>query len=297
MDFFEIKTFLALSEELHFGRTAERVELSQARVSRLIQSLEKDVGGMLFRRTSRRVTLTPLGERVRARIQPVYERLIEAMEDARRMAKEPIGRLRVGFTATTAGAALNRLIATFEQRQPNCETVLREVSIVDPYAMLRKGEIDVLVNWLVVDEQDLCGGPVIAREARVLALAADHRLAQRESICLDDIAGCESVRLPPTYPPALEKAFLPRTTPSGSPIPRTHLAHSFGELATLVARGLVVQGTVASTAAQFAREDVALVPIVDLPPLDLGLIWHRSREDIRIRAFADVASSMQPSSH
>jgi DNA-binding transcriptional LysR family regulator len=91
MDLSEIKVFLALYEELHFGRTAERVGLSQTRVSRLVHSLEGEVGGMLFKRTSRRVTLTPLGERLRDRLQPAYERLSEALADARQMAQEPIG--------------------------------------------------------------------------------------------------------------------------------------------------------------------------------------------------------------
>lgn len=294
MDLSEIKVFLALCEELHFGRTAERTELSQTRVSRLVHALEDEVGGLLFKRTSRRVTLTPLGERLRDRLRPAYERLSEALEDARRMAHEPLGELRIGFTSTTAGTALNHLIAAFERREPDCETTLREVSIVDPYATLRRGEIDVLVNWLAVDEPDLKVGPALAYEKRVLAVAADHKLAQCKEIRVDDLAGYEAALLPQTHPAALEEAFLPRTTPSGVPIPRRHIAHSFGELATLVARGLVVQGTVASTAAHLAREDIILVPIVDLPPLALGLIWRRTHENNRIRALAEAALSLQP---
>jgi DNA-binding transcriptional LysR family regulator len=294
MDLSEIKVFLALCDELHFGHTAERTGLSQARVSRLVHSLESEVGGMLFKRTSRRVVLTPLGERLRDRLQPAYERLSEALEDARQMAHQPLGKLAIGFTSTTAGTALNRLIAAFEQRQPECEVALREVAISDPYAGLRRGEIDVLANWLAVDEPDLRVGPAIAYEERVLAVAADHKLARRETIHVNDIAGCETARLPRTFPAALEKTFLPRTTPSGVPIPRTHAAHSFGELATLVARGLIVQGTVASRAAQLGREDIVLIPIVDLPPLALGLIWRRTRETNLIRALVEAARSLQP---
>jgi DNA-binding transcriptional LysR family regulator len=289
----EIEVFLTLCDELHFGHTAERMGLSQARVSRLVHALESEVGGMLFKRTSRRVVLTPLGERLRDRLEPAYERLSEALEDARQMAHEPLGELRIGFTSTTAGMALNRLIAAFDSRQPDCEATLREVAIADPYAALRQGEVDVLVNWLAVDEPDLKAGPAIAYEKRVLALAADHPLAKRTEIHVNDLAGCETVRLPRTFPVALEKAFLPRMTSSGVPIPRTREAHSFGELATLVARGLVVQGTVASSAAQLAREDIVLIPIVDLPPLALGLIWRRTHENSLIRALAEAACSLQ----
>jgi hypothetical protein len=111
---------------------------------------------------------------------------------------------------------------------------------------------------------------------------------------VNDLAGYEVARLPRTFPTALEEAFLPRTTPSGVPIARTRIVHSFGELATLVARGLIVQGTVASTAAQLAREDIVLIPIVDLPPLALGLIWRRARETKLIRALAEAARSLEP---
>jgi DNA-binding transcriptional LysR family regulator len=294
MDLSEIRIFLALCEELHFGRTAERTGLSQARVSRLVHSLEDEIGGLLFKRTSRRVMLTPLGERLRDRLRPAYERLSEALADARQMANKPIGELRIGFTSTTAGTALNRLIAAFDRRQPDCEVTPREVSITDPYAALRQGEIDVLVNWLAVDEPDLIVGPAIAYEERVLALAADHPLAKRKNIHVNDLAGYEAARLPRTHPAALEEAFLPRATPSGVPIPRTRSAHSFGELATLVARGLVVQGTVASSAALLGREDIVLLPIADLPPLPLGLIWHRTHENKLIRALAEAARSLQP---
>jgi DNA-binding transcriptional LysR family regulator len=293
MDLPGIRVFLALCEELHFGRTAERVGLSQARVSRLVHSLEDEVGGMLFKRTSRRVTLTPLGERLRDRLQPAYERLSEALADARRMAHEPLGELRIGFTATTAGTVLNRLIAAFESDYPDCEVTLSEVSISDPYAALRQGEIDVLVNWLAVEEPDLMTGPAIAYEERVLAVATDHKLAKRKAIYVNDLAGCEVARLPRTFPAALEEKFMPRATPSGVPIPRTRIAHSFGELATLVARGLIVQGTVASMAAQLAREDIVLIPIVDLPPLALGLIWRKARENKHIRALAEAARSIE----
>jgi hypothetical protein len=70
MDTAEIEVFLVLAEELHFGRTAERLRMPQPRVSRLVAALEHRTGGVLFERTSRRVRLTPLGEQHRARQRP-----------------------------------------------------------------------------------------------------------------------------------------------------------------------------------------------------------------------------------
>ena len=84
MDIAEIEVFLVLAEELHFGRTAERLHMPQPRVSRLISAPEHRIGGALFERTSRRVRLTPLGRRLLGQLQPVYGQLVAALEDARR---------------------------------------------------------------------------------------------------------------------------------------------------------------------------------------------------------------------
>ncbi len=71
----EIRTFIVLSEELHFGRAAERLELTPSRISQVVRTLETRLGGRLFDRTSRRVALTPLGEQLLERAGPVYEQL------------------------------------------------------------------------------------------------------------------------------------------------------------------------------------------------------------------------------
>src|SRR6266704_640726 len=72
----EIRVFLTLTEELHFGRTAERLNLTQSRVSQTLRALERRLGDRLVDRTSRRVKLTPAGERLRAELDPAYTELV-----------------------------------------------------------------------------------------------------------------------------------------------------------------------------------------------------------------------------
>ena len=85
--------------------------------------------------------------------------------------------------------------------------------------------------------------------------------------------------------------LVPRRTPSGRPIRRTRPVQTINEILSLVARGSIVHPT-SSTVPIFNRDDVALVPIGDLPPLPLGLVWCVSRENSRIRALNEVASSL-----
>ena len=201
------------------------------------------------------------------------------------------GLLRVGFVLTTEGPALSRLIAAFQARYPACEVRLQEVETFDAYRALRRGDIDVLCNWLAVDEPDLTASAAFAYYQRVLAVAATHRLAGQPAVSIEELAGEEVALLPPTTPSAVYDLLVPPLTPSGHPIRRTQPVQTINEILSLVARGRIVHPT-SSTVPIFNRDDVVLVPIDDLPPLPLGLVWCVSRENPRIRALNETASSI-----
>jgi DNA-binding transcriptional LysR family regulator len=292
MDAIEIEVFLTLAEELHFGHTAQRLHLPQPRVSRLVASLERQVGGALLERTSRRVTLTPLGELLRDRAGPAYAELRAALEEVRDRARGTSGRLRLGCLVTTTAPALTRLAEEFQRRHPDWDLTLHDVGIVDPYGSLRGGRIDVLANWLVVDEPDLTAGPVLEYRDRVLLVGRHHRLAGRESVSIEDLADEAVLGNPAGYPAVLFDSLVPPATPAGRPVRRTaHTAGSMGAVLTLIALGQIVHPTVAGISA-WQRDDLAQIPIRDMPPLPLGLIWHTARENERIRALAAVARDL-----
>jgi DNA-binding transcriptional LysR family regulator len=292
MDTAEIEVFLALAEELHFGRTAERLRMPQPRVSRLVSALEHRVGGVLFERTSRRVRLTPLGEQLRGQLQPVYRQLTAALDGARAAARDTAGVLRIGFSPTSNMAALTRLTGAFEARHPGCRAVLEGMSNLDPYSALRRGELDVLVNWLAVDEPDLTVGPVLEYRDRVLAVASTDPLAARQSVSVEDLADRDVALMTPPFPPALYDAIIPPCTPSGRVISRSQTVRSIHELVALVARGRMVHPTAAGIP-MFARDDICLIPITDMPPLPLGLIWCTAHHNARIQALAETVRSLR----
>jgi DNA-binding transcriptional LysR family regulator len=291
VDATEIEVFLTLAEELHFGHTAQRLHLPQPRVSRLVASLERQVGGALFERTSRRVALTPLGKHLRDRVAPAYAELRAALEEAKANARGTGGTLRLGVLTTTDCPAVTRMVDEFCAQHPGCELALQDVESMDPYGPLRRGEIDVLVNWLVVDEADLTAGPVIECRDRVLSVGLGHRLAGRESVSIEDLAREEVHQPVPTYPAAVYDAMVPPVTPTGKPIRRTQPWRSGTEILSLIAQGHIVHPTM-SGVASYHRDDVQLIPIRDLPPLPLGLIWRTANENERVRALAAVARDL-----
>jgi len=293
MDTDEIEVFLVLAEALHFGRTADRLRLPQPQVSRLIARLERRAGGALFDRTSRRVRLTPLGIRLRERLAPAYTELQAALDDARSTAGETAGELRLGFTILTQGEALTSLASAFETSRNGCRVILREADILDPYAALRAGSIDVLVSWLALDEPDLTAGPVIDYRKRMLAVGASHPLAKRRSVQAEELADYEKVGFASSIPAALVDAFIPPRTPSGRPIRRHPKLRGINEAAAEIAQGHVIHPTVADVVL-LRRDDIVMVPLDGLPPLPLGLIWCTSHENARIRALAATAASIAP---
>jgi DNA-binding transcriptional LysR family regulator len=164
------------------------------------------------------------------------------------------------------------------------------VSNFDPYSALRRGELDVLVNWLAVDEPDLTVGPVLEQRDRVLAVASGDPLAARPSVSLEDLADREVALMP--FPPALYDAIIPPRAPSGRVIRRTRPVRSIHELVAVVARGQIVHPT-ASGIPMLVRDDIALIPIRDLPPLALGLIWCTAHDNARIQALVQTARAMR----
>ena len=294
MELADIEAFLVLAEELHFGSTAERTFVSRARVSQRIAALEREVGGLLFERTSRRVRLTPLGAQLQADLVPGYDQIRTALADARRAARSLDGWLRVGFTTTTGGEVLNRAVVAFEEAHPGSHVALREIPIADPVEALRSDTVDVLVNWAVHRAPDLTAGPVLESEPRVLAVSADHPLAGAASVSAEVLAEYPAPNLPGLNP-AIRFAIVPPRTPSG----RKVLLHpepmlSLAEVIGLVVRGHAVHPTVPSLRRLAHRDDLVFVPITDLPPLSLGLVWRTATENARIRAFADTCRALGP---
>src|SRR3954462_8955600 len=230
----EIRVFLALAEELHFRRTADRLRLTQSRVSQSLPSPEHQPrpqllprtsprGPELTHRTSRRVTLSPAGERFREEISGAYGELVAALRQTHEVGLAVAGELRLGaHNAAAVGARLLGVIDAFEAANERCTVQVVELSFGDRFDSLRRGEIDLMLTRLPVEEPDLVVGPLVAREPRVLAVAHDHPLASRAAVSIEDIAGYD-VGWPDALIPKIGDAFIPGETPGGRPIRRLRL--------------------------------------------------------------------------
>ncbi|MFI6316219.1 LysR family transcriptional regulator [Nonomuraea sp. NPDC050556] len=290
MELRDIEIFLTLAEELHFGRTAERLHLTQARVSQAIKKQERLIGAALFDRTSRRVALTEVGRQLYTDLKPIRRSLDESLERAKLAAKGRTDVLHIGMISANA-LDLRHFWETFRARHRQWELRLRHNPFVDAFGPLRRREIDLLISWLPVEEPDLTVGPVIFTESRVIAVSADHELASAGPVPLE-VLGNYTVAAGPRLPEYWEDAFHPFRTPRGRPIPREGVVMNMDELNTQIATGQAVPLLGEHASRYYARPDLAYLPVTDAPALRWGLVWRDNEETAPIRAFAQVVRDL-----
>src|SRR4051794_6510822 len=152
----EIRVFLALAEELHFRRTADRLGLTQSRVSQSLRSLEHKLGLELIHRTSRRVTLSPAGERFREQIGGAYGELVAALRQTHEVGLAVAGELRLGaHNAAAVGARLLGVIDAFEAANERCAVQVVELSFGDRFDSLRRGGVGPIPPPPPLDQPEL----------------------------------------------------------------------------------------------------------------------------------------------
>jgi DNA-binding transcriptional LysR family regulator len=288
----EIRTFLALADELHFGRTAERLDVTPSRVSQTLRSLEARIGGRLFDRTSRTVRLTPLGEQLQAAVTLPYVQLLQAVGASREAATGVAGTLRVGmYTESLAGPHFVDIVAAFEARYPGAEVVLVNTGLERNYLdVLGDGEVDLLATRLPLSDPDVTVGPILTHEERVLLVAKSDPLARQESVALGDFAD-RAVSDAPAFPRQMMDALIPPVTPSGHRYRRT-VNRSIEDMLMSIATGKQVHPTVPSFLEHHAHPAVTTVPISDLPPSQTALVWLTSNHAPKVHAFANVATDV-----
>ncbi|MBL1067456.1 LysR family transcriptional regulator [Streptomyces sp. 7-21] len=280
----ELECFLVLAEELHFGRAGERLYVSASRVSQLLSALERRLGARLVARTSRRVALTPLGERFEAELRPAYEALRGVVAATRAAARGEEGVLRIGFQGT-ADAGLVRALAAFEAKRPRVRVEMSELPLADPFGAVRRGEVDAAVVLLPVAEPDLVLGPVFAPQRRALAVPARHPFAARAGLTAAQLGGAPPLIAPGEPAPGYwRQAQAP--VAAGGPCVST-----LQEGLSLVAAGRGAMLLCQPTAEYHRRRDVAFVPVTGVPDSALGLVWHRGHAPRALGEFAAAVAA------
>ena len=235
MELRDIEIFLVLAEELHFGRTAERLHITPSRVSHVIKKQERRIGAALFERTSRTVRLTAVGERLRDDLLPAHRQIQQAVDRAAAVARGITGVLRAGYSTPWCAELIFRAAEDFRGQYPGCDVRVQEVQFNDPLGPPRRGELDLQVSEFPVHEPGVTAGPVLFSEPRALLVPAGHPLARQDSVSLEDLAGVPLITPGGNLPKTLLAPHVPSHTRTGRPIPRGPSFTFWPEVPALVA--------------------------------------------------------------
>jgi DNA-binding transcriptional LysR family regulator len=278
----QVRCFVAVAEELHFSRAAERLAMTQPPLSRQIQKLERVVGAQLLERDNRQVRLTEAGAAFLEDCYRLTNTLDQAVAHARRVEGGSAGTLHLGFTAVSAIGVLGPVMVQLSSDLPDVEVILHERVTGAQVEGVSRGEIDLGLARPPFDTSVL-SSRVVLREPLRAAVPVGHRLAQKQGpLGPEDFDGLPVI----SYHPVQARYFHDLTVRylvNGHPRIKQHVQQILTAV-LLVAAGEGV-AFVPATAGMLGVTGVVYKPIVDLAgahpdsdparPVELHAIWAR----------------------
>ena len=260
LDLRKLRYFVAVAEELHFGRAAERLLIAQPVLSRQVMALEREIGVGLLDRTGRRVALTPAGERLADEGRGLLASATTAVRRAHEAARG-LERLVVGFAP---GLRIAPAVAAMGDVAPELEVALMELVWYEGADAVRDGRVDIAVVREPFDDGGLVSVPLGA-EPKVAVLAANHRLAGKRRLRLRDLEG-------------------------EGPFEADRRCAGIEGTVELAASGRGVAMLPRSVATVHARPGLVLRPIVDRAPLGIRLVRMSGAHE-KVRELFEVAAA------
>ncbi|WP_158240616.1 LysR family transcriptional regulator [Telmatospirillum siberiense] len=296
MEFKHLKAFIALSEDLHFGRAAVRLGIAQPQLSLQIQSLEAVLGVRLFERSRRHVALTDAGRLFLPEARATLAQAERARQTALRAARGELGRLDIGFTGSAPFSnAMPHIISQFRKRWPDLEMTLREMSTSDQLQALVEGNLDI--GFVRPGEPGEAEGVIlqmVLQEPLFAVLPADHPLADGPSVSVAALAGLPFIMHPRHIGTGLYDKVMNLCAVAGFR-PRVALeAHQMSTIVGLTATGLGVS-IVPEAMRRIHVDGARFVPLVETDATMVLSVAHR-KGDARavIRHFLGAVAAYRP---
>jgi DNA-binding transcriptional LysR family regulator len=285
VDLRKLRYFVAVAEQLHFGRAAEALHIAQPVLSRQIRALEDELKAQLFVRDKRATELTPAGRQLLADAGPLLASAEALRRRVARAARSP-GSFTIGFMP---GLLVTEAVRALAGRYPQLTVNVLRTTWDDQTEVLHDGRADVSYIRLPVDQSGLQVQALLA-EPRVAVLPAGHRLAGKNTISIADLADEHLLQDPGAVPEWRDIATEMRTR-------RRHSAPVFRtveEKLEHVAAGHGIVLLPLSTAVFYTRPGIAYSHVSDIPPNQVCLAWDATRRSRLIRDFAALAADHLP---
>jgi DNA-binding transcriptional LysR family regulator len=281
-----LRYFVAVAEELHFGRAAERLHIAQPPLSRQIRDLERELGAPLFERGPRGVQLTPAGRAFLPEARLTIAQAERAQRTAQRAARGETGRLRVGFVdAATHSGILPDVLGFFRMHLPSIGLSLFEMEPLQQAEALRDGRIDLgILESAPPDADRWLHLETFYTEPLVAALPRGHRLASRTRLSLAELAEEPFILFPRPVAPTLYDDIIARCRSARFSPRIVQEAVAWHTVTSLVSASLGI-AFVPLFLRQLRQSGVVYRPVRDLrTDMELSAVWKRGeRSPVRER--------------
>ncbi len=285
MDLRELRYFVAVAEELHFGRAAARLHMTQPPLSRAVKALEHDLGFALLHRSPSGVALTPAG----ASLYDDARSLLARADRIRTRVAAAAGAatITIGLLADSAEQVGARLAADFRDRHPDVDIRIREADFTDPTTGLRSGLVDVALTRGPFDDAGIVTH-VLRTDPVGVVLRADDPLAGRASLHSAELADRQWFRLPEGTDPVWRAYWDgPSGGDRGGPVVRT--VHE-------CMQAVLWNGSVGlAPMAHPLPDGLTVVPLVDMAPSPVVVAWVGEDPGPFVRSFARIAAAVHGS--
>lgn len=277
MDLRHLRYFIAVAEELHFGRAASRLHIESSPLSRAIKELERELGVRLFIRDTRKTTITNAGALFLEEARRVLVTLEQGCAKVRAIAQGKSGVLRIAYSSGLAQPRLAEIISEFRHSEPSIDIQIDEKPFRDQARNLQSGLLDLGLAMSGAEDEDIIAEP-LWRDPLVAILSVRHPFTTRRSIALADLFGQALVLRHPEYGSGDHEQIEGLLRLS---IPRPNIAQfaaTASEVMTLVAAGYGVGVMSAAEAAMFQRMDIIVRPMRDIHAAVTTYLLHPRSE-------------------
>ncbi|HLZ23796.1 MAG TPA: LysR family transcriptional regulator [Ktedonobacterales bacterium] len=291
MELRHLRYFVAVAEELHFGRAAIRLGMAQPPLSQQIRQLEGELGVQLLSRTRRRVELTDAGRVFLVAAHDILARAGAAIEAARRAQRGEIGALRVGFAGSAAYEVMPLMVRAYRDRYRDVDVTLREMTTLEQIDALQGDRLDVGFARMPVSNPALAV-EVVRREPFLVALPEGHPLTMRDRIPARALADEPFILLPRHWQSGFYDAVIAYCHAQGFSPHVLQEATEFHTIVGLVAAGLGVS-LVPAAVSNLRGRGVAYRQLEGEPPqAELAIIWRKNDISRVLGAFLAVVREL-----
>jgi DNA-binding transcriptional LysR family regulator len=298
MELRHLRYFVAVAEEKHFTRAAARLGIGQPPLSQQIQQLERELGAPLFKRLSRGIELTEVGEVLLADARATLASAARAIDNARRAARGELGALQVGFTVSTSfHPFVAKVILKFREAHPAVTLTLREGNSIALLQAVRDNQLDLAVVRPTAKQFDALESEALFEEQMLIVLPSNHRFSRRRRLALTDIAQEDFVLYARQTGPGVFDAIVAACQQAGFSPNVTQEAPQMASTIHLVAAGLGISIVPAAMRALRA-EGVCYIPIEGIAPrITLNLAYRRFERGALVLQFLAALRAAVRESH